>query len=82
MLKRVIVGDQRQEKLRSWLSAPDPWANHNITRKAHHGGTATWFTQGSTINNWKSTGSLMWIHGLRSYIPFMSFAIADGDFNG
>ena len=29
------------------------------------------------MNNWKSMGSLMWIHGLRSYIPFVSSAIVD-----
>jgi hypothetical protein len=59
-----IERDQRQENFRRWLSAPDPWINHNFARKAHHRGTATWFTQGDTINDWKSTGSLMWIHGL------------------
>ena len=30
------------------------------------------------MNDWKLTGSLMWIHGLRWYIPFVSFAITDG----
>jgi hypothetical protein len=29
------------------------------------------------MNSWKSTGSLLWIHGLRSYIPFILFAIAE-----
>ena len=65
MLKRP-VGDQRQENFRRWLSVPDPWVNHNIARNAHHPGTATWFTQGDIINDWKSTGSTLWIHGLRS----------------
>jgi hypothetical protein len=63
------------------LFTPDPWVNHNLARKAHHRGTATWFTQGDTFNNWKSTASLMWIHGLRLYISFVSsFPIVDGLF--
>ena len=66
---------------RHWLSAPDPWVNHNIASKAHHRGTAAWFTQGDTMNDWKSTGSLMWIHGLRTYICLVSFAIADSFFD-
>ena len=57
-----------QEKFRRWLSAPDPWINQNVAHKAHHDGTATWFTQGDIFKTWKSTGSLMWIHGLRLYI--------------
>ena len=82
MCRNDFIGDRHQEDFRRWLSAPDPWVNHNITRDAHHPGTARWFTQGDTINNWKLTGSLMWIRGLRSYIPFLSFAIADGLFSG
>jgi hypothetical protein len=33
--------------------------------------------QGDIFDNWKSTGSFMWLHGLRSHISFVSFAIAD-----
>jgi hypothetical protein len=40
-----------------------------MARNAHHRGTATWFTQGDDFSNWKSEGSLLWIHGLRPYIP-------------
>ena len=66
-----------QEKVRGWLSAPDPWVNQNIARKAHHRDTATWFTQGEIFKDWKSEGSLMWIHGLHSHISFLFLAIAD-----
>jgi len=47
------------------LAAPDPSTNHNIARKAHHSGTAAWFTQGETFKTWKEAGSLLWIHGKR-----------------
>ena len=62
-----------------WLSAPDPWTNHNAARKTNHNGTATWFTQGTTFNEWKnkSTGSVLWIHGIRVSQNFLSLPAAD-----
>ncbi|KAH9060227.1 hypothetical protein EDB87DRAFT_620626 [Lactarius vividus] len=49
--------------LRTWLSPADPSTSHNIARKAQHKGTAMWFFQSSVFFEWKSTGSLLWIHG-------------------
>ncbi|KAH9009371.1 hypothetical protein EDB83DRAFT_463377 [Lactarius deliciosus] len=49
--------------LRTWLSPADPSTNHNIARSAQHEGTAVWFFQGRIFIEWKSTGSLLWIHG-------------------
>ena len=66
-----------QQDVRRWLSAPDPWTNHNIARKAHHRGTSTWFTQSAVFKQWKGTGRLLWIHGLRMFIMFVSCAPAD-----
>jgi hypothetical protein len=74
MLKTDFIGDQLQEKFHRWLSPPDPWVIHNMIRNVHHRGTATWFTQGDDFSNWKSDGSLLWIHGLRPYIPSVPFA--------
>jgi hypothetical protein len=51
-----------REKLQKWLSPPDPSTNHNIARKAHHNGTASWFFKGSIFKQWKSS-PLLWIHG-------------------
>ena len=56
-----------REKLQKWLSPPDPSTNHNIARKAHHNGTASWFFQGSIFKQWKSS-SLLWIHGKRTFL--------------
>ncbi|KAI0271929.1 hypothetical protein BGY98DRAFT_1179309, partial [Russula aff. rugulosa BPL654] len=53
----------QQENLREWLSPPDPSINHNIARKAYHKGTASWFFQGGIFREWKSSPSLLWIHG-------------------
>ncbi|KAH9009362.1 hypothetical protein EDB83DRAFT_462122 [Lactarius deliciosus] len=52
-----------KQLLRTWLSPADPSTNHNIARKAQHKGTAMWFFQGNIFIEWKSTGSLLWIHG-------------------
>jgi hypothetical protein len=51
-----------------WLSPPDPSTNHNIACKAHHDGTAQWFFQGNIYSQWKSTDSLLWIHGKRALL--------------
>jgi hypothetical protein len=71
--ERVPTGDQVQEKIRYWLSPPDPSTNHNIARRDHHDGTATWFTQGRTFEQWKAVGSLLWIHGKRMCLFYLLF---------
>ena len=55
----------QREKLKNWLSPPDPSTNHNIARKVHHKGTTSWFFQGSIFKQWKSS-PLLWIHGKRT----------------
>jgi hypothetical protein len=65
MLRLPFPGDKLQRRFRRWLSAADPSTNHNIARKVHHRGTATWFTEGKTFKDWKTTGSILWIHGKR-----------------
>ncbi|KAH9073566.1 hypothetical protein EDB83DRAFT_82859 [Lactarius deliciosus] len=62
---QVIDSSQRQE-LRRWVSPPDPSTNHNIACDASHKQTADWFFEGNKIKEWKSTGSLLWIHGKRT----------------
>ena len=57
-----------QDKLRSWLSPPDPSVNHNTACKTQHGGTATWFIQGNTFQDWKKSGSLLWVRGNRTLL--------------
>jgi hypothetical protein len=58
--------DVGQVNLRGWLSPPDPSTNHNIACRAHHKRFATWFFQGNIYNEWKSTPSLLWVHGKRA----------------
>jgi hypothetical protein len=61
----MVIGKQVQQDLRRWLSPPDSSINHNIARKAHYKGTASWFFQGSIFKKWRSSPSLLWIHGKR-----------------
>ncbi len=64
-----------QQDVRKWLSPPDPWKNHNLARESRHGGTGTWWVEGDTHAEWKSSGasSLLWLHGKRPYFALYSF---------
>jgi len=65
----ILSGNQLRESTHKWLSPPDPSTNHNITCGTHHKKTATWFFEGNIYQEWKSTGSLLWIHGKRLFCP-------------
>ena len=64
---RIISENQLRENIHRWLSSPDPSTNHNIACDTQHKKIATWFFQGSIFREWKSTGSLLWIHGKRAH---------------
>jgi hypothetical protein len=74
----ILTESQLQEKLKDWLSPPDPSTNHNIARRAHHKGTASWFFEGSIFEKWKSSPSFLWIHGKRALL-FLSTASHPAD---
>jgi len=61
------TGKQMRRDLHTWLSPPDSSTNHNISRNAHHEGTATWFFQGGIYKEWRSSPSLLWVHGKRTF---------------
>ena len=67
-----LTGKQLKQILRTWLSPSDPSTNHNIARKVQHKGAAVWFFRGSIFIEWKSTGSLLWIHGKRAFLSVFS----------
>src|ERR1700730_16514258 len=62
-----FAGDQFQKDAKLWLSPPDPSTNHDFVWKAHHEGTAAWFFESDVFASWKSAGSLLWIHGKRTF---------------
>jgi hypothetical protein len=80
----IFSGSQLRESIHRWLSPPDPSTNHNIQCATHHKKTASWFFQGSIFQDWKSTGSLLWVHGKRlprplsQLTPLIRFCIIAG----
>ena len=65
-LTSLPVHELRKD-LRSWIAPPDPSVNLKTASGAHHEGTASWCTKGITVTNWRKSGSLLWIHGKRTY---------------
>ena len=68
----ILLGNQLRESIHRWLSPPDPSTNHNIACGTHHKKPASWFFQGNIFQEWKSTGSLLWIHGKRLHCPLFN----------
>jgi len=66
------TGNQLRDSLLRWLAPPDPSINHNIASEVHHNGTSQWFLQGSTFKQWKTTESLLWIHGKRMFLFYFT----------
>ncbi|KAI0266615.1 hypothetical protein BGY98DRAFT_470681 [Russula aff. rugulosa BPL654] len=62
-----VKRNQLRLDLHRWLSPPDPSINHNIACGAHRKQRAEWFFQGSIFTEWKSNGSLLWLHGKRTF---------------
>ncbi|KAF8494849.1 hypothetical protein F5888DRAFT_1947553 [Russula emetica] len=58
-----IKRNQLRDSVQKWLSPPDPSTNHNIACGTRHKKMASWFFQGGIFQEWKSTGSLLWVHG-------------------
>lgn len=42
--------------------------NHNIACKGHYKGAAAWFFQDDIFGQWRSSPSLLWIHGKRTFL--------------
>ena len=65
-----ITSENRlRESVYKWLSPPDPSINHNIACDTYHKKPATWFFEGKIYQEWKSKGSLLWVHGKRTSCP-------------
>jgi hypothetical protein len=66
-------------ELQQWLAPPNPSVNHNTAHDTQHNGTANWFIQGRTFDEWKTNGSLLWIRGSRMLLlPCHTLMIANG----
>jgi hypothetical protein len=74
-----FIGNELRKDLRKWIAPPDPSVNYNAASGAHHEGTAAWCTKGKTLADWKTSGSLLWIHGKRPYSIIFWVLIATDD---
>ena len=74
-----LIGDDLIMSIRQWLSPPDPSMNHDAAYGAHHRGTTSWFIRSNTFSEWKATGSLLWIHGIRTNILSFGFVSTIAD---
>jgi len=76
----MLTGNQLQDKLRTWLSPPNPSINHNTACEIHHRDTSKWFIQGTTFREWKENGSLLWIRGNRKLLRHFSICMRINSF--
>ena len=75
----LFTGNQSRTELRRWLASPNPSINHNTAHDTQHDGTANWFIQGPTFDEWKTSGSLLWIRGNRMLqFPCHAFVTTNG----
>jgi hypothetical protein len=68
MLTTSLTGSELRKDMRKWITPPDPSVNYIAATDAHHEGTAAWCTKGNTVADWKTSGSLLLIHGKRTYL--------------
>ena len=62
----VTLSVPTQDEIYKWLSPPDPSTNHSIACDTHYKKTAAWFLEDRIYHEWRSKGSLLWVHGKRS----------------
>lgn len=58
-------------------SPPDFSTNHNNARNVHYEGTANWFFQGEIFKEWRTTPSLLWVHGKRRFLPSVALHLTN-----
>lgn len=61
----ILARDSRDEKVRQWLSPPDPSSNYNEALAKRHAGSGRWFLSSWRYKQWKQKPkSLLWLHGI------------------
>ncbi|KAE8371840.1 Pfs, NACHT and ankyrin domain protein [Aspergillus bertholletiae] len=66
---RAVVEDLSQDnqfnKIKEWLSPPDPSTNLNEAQKKRQEGTGIWFLESNPFQEWKTgTRQHLWLHGI------------------
>lgn len=62
---RALRADGHLNKIRKWLSPPDPSTNFNEAREQHHQRTGQWFLKSDQYARWKKEhNSFLWLNGI------------------
>lgn len=60
-----LTSDNHLQKLKTWLSPPDPSTNRNAAKEKRQEGTGNWFVTSTAFLEWKSgSRQHLWLHGL------------------
>ncbi|KAK4232828.1 putative vegetative incompatibility protein, partial [Achaetomium macrosporum] len=60
-----LKSDAHLDKLKRWLSPPNPSTNRNAAKEKRHEGTGNWFITSTAFLEWKSGSRRhLWLHGL------------------
>jgi len=68
----TTAGSQIEQDCRKWLSPPDPSTNHNAACEVYNIVPITWFFDADTFRDWMSNGSLLWVHGKRTFLLYFA----------
>ncbi|KAI7209557.1 hypothetical protein KC333_g8670 [Hortaea werneckii] len=64
VLQLSVQQSDRWRKIVAWLSAPDPWTNHQSACDRHEPDTGKWLLQSTIYRDWKAgTTGHLWISG-------------------
>ena len=74
----TVTGEEVLQKLKGWLSPLDPSTNYNIGLRDLHVETTTWFLESRIFQEWNTDGSLLWIHGKRTFLDTLRLHVPDG----
>jgi predicted ATPase len=60
-----LTSDSHLQKLKTWLSPPDPSTNRNAAKEKRQEGTGNWFVTSTAFLEWKfGSRQHLWLHGL------------------
>jgi hypothetical protein len=59
-----IARSEEIDKIKAWLSPPDPWTNHNEARCLHQAETGKWVLENDAYKAWLGGSTRhLWLHG-------------------
>ena len=74
----TVIGEEVLQKLKAWLYPLDTSKNYNVGLRELHAETTTWFLESQIFQEWYSNGSLLWIHGKRTFLDTSRLHVPDG----